>query len=401
MNYYQLPATCCPNRIGLLSEVNESDENQCVGLNPNKAYNYLFGSGNKIDEKYKNTYLNYNVAGKLGDYFCAFDSRNNICYPENTVTCEDTTTSDESSSQDVTSDFSTEVLYDSDVDVSINNFKINHLKGPDGNINLLATYDNDGYPELSRSSNPPQQNFMINEKYNTYPNKQIVNYNSMPDAPHQTYYKNVEDCKDWCFNNSDCKAVVAQNKFDPKCLYYGSGIENRTNIMQNCSDSNIYINKKLENIYPESVLDYTKSKINSKTPLKSNLNEIINPSAETSYSNYTSCMPKNKYNSLEEATIKISKNCLDNYGQGYVAKPSEFCKAKLCNSEEESYRFKCSFDPNNYTNVFNIDNNNCIESFKNKKKKSNKTDTFSIKKIIITFVLIIILFYILTRFIKK
>lgn len=299
-------------------------------------------------------------------------------------------------------------------DLQVNNAPFTCIKGKDGCIDQIMTYDNNGFPKYNRTPNPATQNFMISDRFHEKVGKKIINCptnysvsssannicsnndnsgikcipndndmnipnipkctytgsnNSLiPNAPRPKEFSIDEKCKDWCWTNPDCYALSTQmNKNgETVCYYYNDKIKNKKHFLKKTNGFTSYFAKDPKNIYPEDPIEYTAEQITEPIPLYSNLNQITNVNSELTYRNYTKCLDPTIMGEENDLVVNISKNCKDQIGPGYVARADEFCDALPC-QEENMFRFKCKFEPLNTTNTYSIDlsGDENIESFSN------------------------------------
>lgn len=326
-------------------------------------------------------------------------------------------------------------------DLQVNNAPFTCIKGKDGCIDQIMTYDNNGLPKYNRTPNPATQNFMISDRFYEKVGKKIINcpsnysvsssvnnicsnndnsgikcipndndmnipnvkrctYTSsdnslVPNAPREKEFNIDEKCKDWCWTNPDCYAVSTQmNKNgETVCYYYSDKIKNKKHFLKDSNGFNSYFAKEAKNIYPEDPIEYTSEQITDPVPLYSNLNQITNVDTELAYRNYTKCLNPLIMGEGDDLLINISKKCKDQIGPGYVARSDEFCDALPC-QEEDMYRFKCKFEPLNTTNTYSIDlsGDENIESFSNLESTQLPIPLWKIIIIIIIISLICIYF---------
>ena len=326
-------------------------------------------------------------------------------------------------------------------DLQVNNTGFTCIKGRDGCINQIMTYDNYGFPKYNRTSNPTTQDFMITDRFIEKVNKKIINcptnysvssssknicaknddnskkcvpndndinisdipkcqYSSLddslvPNAPPAKEFNIDEKCKDWCWTNPDCYAATTKmnESGETICYYYKNELSNKRNFLKDSSGYNSYFSKEMKKIYPEDPIDYTAEQITDPVPLYSNLNQIINSNSDLSYRNYTKCLNPNQLGEGNDLIINISKNCKDQIGPGYVARADELCDAIPC--QEDMYRFKCKFELPNTTNTYSIDlsGDENIESFSNINQ-----ETIPLWKIILV---ILIISFVCVYFLRK
>lgn len=326
-------------------------------------------------------------------------------------------------------------------DLQVNNVPFTCIKGKDGCIDQIMTYDNNGFPKYNRTPNPATQNFMIADRFHEKIGKKIINCpenysvsssvnnicsnndnsstkcipndndNNISNIPKCTYtssdnslvinapqakeFSINEKCKDWCWTNPDCYAVSTQMNKDGEtlCYYYSDKIKNKKHFLKDSNGFNSYFAKEDKNIYPEDPIEYTSKQITNNIPLYSNLNQITNVDTEQTYRNYTKCLNPSIMGEGNDLVVNISKNCKDQIGPGYVARADEFCDAMPC-QEDNMYRFKCKFEPLNTTNTYSIDlsGDENIESFSNLKYNQDSIPIWKIALIVLIVSLICIYF---------
>lgn len=326
-------------------------------------------------------------------------------------------------------------------DLQVNNVPFTCIKGKDGCIDQIMTYDNNGFPKYNRTPNPATQNFMIADRFHEKVGKKIINCpenysvsssvnnicsrnndsgikcipndndNNISNIPKCTYtssdnslvinappakeFSINEKCKDWCWTNPDCYAVSTQMNEDGEtvCHYYSDKIKNKKHFLKDSNGFNSYFAKENKNIYPEDPIEYTSEQISDPVPLYSNLNQITNVDTELTYRNYTKCLNTTTMGEGNDLVVNISKNCKDQIGKGYVARADEFCDAMPC-QEDNMYRFKCKFEPLNTTNTYSIDlsGDENIESFSNLEYNQDSIPIWKIALIVLIISLICIYF---------
>jgi len=118
-----------------------------------------------------------------------------LLFPRNTIenltsscTCPETVTSTDSTNTDASA--SGTVWYEETKpewfdhnrgsttprsDLMVNNTSFTCIKGKDGCIDQIMTYDNRGLPKYNRTPNPSTQDFMIADKFHQKVRKKIIN----------------------------------------------------------------------------------------------------------------------------------------------------------------------------------------------------------------------------------
>ena len=402
--------------------------------------------GNKIDLSYEKTYNNYKKGnkdynGKVGDYFCEYDNTNNICNKTEYKSCSkdsEQVVSEESLTKHINLQNSIDNIPKSSTGnpLKINNLGFNKcIKGKNGCVGNLFTYDNLGFPQYYRTANPSTQNYMFANSLKEHKNKKILNcpsgyiassyrnnlchnfennqycipnnvdsstvigitkctYNNnddslMKSAPNKTKFNNPERCNSWCNNRNDCYAVSSTQNKNKK--YY-----------QKDNNNNYYIKKPNDDTYIYDTKDYTQREVFNQTPLQSNLVRILHSSkAETSeeeqdrsFKQYTSCLTIPRLNNKEKnALISISKVCQNQFGKGYVAHKKALCNKIECKTSDNNkkYRYACTFDPTDNINIYNIGDTTYSEHFNNFSTK-NTPSYIPIVIILLIFLIIIFLF---------
>ena len=154
--------------------------------NNKNLYEIKSNLGNKIDLSYEKNYNNYkkgdkNYNGKVGDYFCSYDSTNNKCNKTEYKSCSvgsEKIVSEESSVKHINLKNS---IADIPQSYTGNPLKINNLgfskciKSKNGCVGNLFTYDNLGFPQYYRTANPSTQNYMFTDSLKEHKNKKILN----------------------------------------------------------------------------------------------------------------------------------------------------------------------------------------------------------------------------------
>ena len=241
----------------------------------------------------------------------------------------------------------------------------------------LYTYDNDGFPQYSRTSNPPTNNFIYSDNFKPFYDKEIVDIKEeIKDKP-----KNVEAsepaCLRWCLNTNECNGLsIFDNGKKVDCKYFKKGIINKikenNNILKESKLHNSFIKKDDNDVYHYNVKKELKKQINNDLPLKSNVTEILYDNKKKG--NFTKCisdddLPDNYLS--RKGIIYLSNECQKKFGKGYVAKKSVLGDNNNVINCDKGKRYKCTMDLLNYTNINNIKVNQ-FESIYNKEGFTNK-----------------------------
>lgn len=412
--------------------------------------------GNVIDMKYLPYYNSYkNGIPQNGDYTCGYDSANSSCYQISQKTCP----TEDCDIGTTSSEVSGERIYDyplngvnttgrGDGTVGINGFIFDKCISNSGScVGTVYTNDNTGFPKRDRTPNPPTQDYRVRKTYNRKKNKNFVNcptgYTVNTDgdkcikttgtykicAPNNventdnitkcTYsgdnaliknrprldaFDNVQGCKKWCNENNDCQGISSYiEKGNAKCYYYNNKMFNNLSNFKTSDNHTVYTKREQEKDYAFNIKSHTESLMDNDIPLKASVNQILNPNetnCENNYYNYTSCLDDTDIN---DDLIKISKQCHDQYGPGYIAGEYAIEGKKSCSSGY-SHRYKCELLPGNdgvNSEIINL-KPKLNEFFENKNNVSEnfQTYTYNAKTMIILIIICLLIYFIIKISIK-
>lgn len=221
MSYYSLPSIKCNERKNIMTNVFSSNTDKCLNPNPNNVYNSLYPNFNKPLTKFNNQ--NGIGVNNVGEYSnisknkCASEcllnnaskKSNYFSYDDNIQTCS---------------------LYEAENPESIN------TNQSDVDSYLYKKKSSSGCnntdPECSGCQTFCVTNGSDNfEKIGT--NINVINHDSkIADYAVNT----LDNCKDKCNNNSNCKSFLYKN-IQSKCKLYKNKINSNSNIIYKMKDN--------------------------------------------------------------------------------------------------------------------------------------------------------------------
>jgi len=425
----------------------------------NTSSNVMFQIKDELNNRVTLDYLKYYNSyskdgdGKVGDYTCGLNSSTGDCYTITQKKCTTNVGEDYGvDSTDGKSKFIKMYKYPLNYGntassstgdgraskVSINNFKFSKCISNSGScIDTVYTNDNSGFPQRDRKSNPPTENYMVTKSFKKMENTAFLNcpqdwkpvdFNNgmcisangdscvpnnvdakgtckytqndnaqMTRKPQKNAFLNEFECMSWCKNNDDCAGVSTNytNKGELECRYYNEKMfNNNTRFNSQMPGNTVYKKKQQDNDYVYNIKSYTESLLDNSIPMKPSLNQIINPKETNCMGNnfsFTSCMKDSKMKDLQT----ISRVCLDQYGEGYVADENAIEGKTPCNVSGYS-RYRCNLDPTNNINAQTTDlrpplnPNRVIETFTSGSTQSCPSYLWT--TLVIIFIIAIILY---------
>lgn len=358
---------------------------------------------NKISLDYLSYYNNYkNGKASVGDYTCSYDDTNQQCIQLSQEECvtKNFNNGGEEDGVNGTDIFDYPIPRSGlngkgEGNMGINGFIFDKCISNNGScIGPVFTNDNMGFPKRDRTPNPPTQSYMVKNSFDKKKQTKFINcptgyspnedgskcidganvcvpnnientdggdnctYNNdnalLKRSPKLDAFSNVEGCKNWCEKDKDCKGVSSYfEDGNAKCHYYNNKMFNDLSNLVTSYNHTVYTKRAQEKDYQFNMKEYAESLVDNDIPLTPSLNQILNPyeyDTQNNYFNFTSCLSDDI---IQDETNNITKACMSQFGDGYVAGFDSIEGRKDCSGGE--YRYRCELNPGSDLNVKSLD----------------------------------------------